>query len=59
MKTYNRLSLLIASMLGDDFTFEKHEEVLETVIKYNDLKDSDIDKDIEDVKEVISANIFL
>jgi len=54
-----RLSLLVASMLGEDFTFEKHAEVLHDLLKYNKLTDEDIDNDLEFVKEYISANIFL
>ena len=59
LATMNRLSLLLASMLGEDFTFEKHAEVLEVITKYNNITDEDIDNDIEFVKECISANIFL
>lgn len=55
----SKLSLLVAAMLGDDFTFTLHDEVLHVVTKYNDLDDSDVEGDIEFVKEVISANIFI
>lgn len=54
-----KLSLLVASMLGDDFTFSRHAEILGDIEKYNNITDNDIDNDIEFVKEVISNNIFL
>lgn len=54
-----KISLLIASMLGEDFTFEKHAEVLDVVTKYGGISDADIDTDLEFVKKTISANIFL
>lgn len=58
MQNTTKLSLLVASMLGDDFTFERHEQLLYDVVTYAGLNDIHL-SDIDFCKETISANMFL